>query len=59
MGLPESMELWENQPTKSEDINPVPLLLNVPQLLKSTAYGVHSQFWEILGCSIWFLIVPL
>ena len=36
--------------------NPFPLLLNVPQILKTR---VHLQFWKICGLPIWLWIDPL
>ena len=37
-------------------LNPFPLLLNVPHILKTR---VHLQFWKICGWPIWLLIDPL
>ena len=40
----------------SQVMNPFPLLLNPPQILKTR---VHLQFWKICGWPIWLLIDPL
>ena len=40
-------------PLRKPPNNPFPLLLNVPQILKTS---VHLKFWKICGWPIWLLI---